>query len=259
VKKTSLFVILMLITVLGAGTASFAACTATTLSAGNGTWGIESYGNGPGGLINYLFQITFSAGGTFTGTQWESVAGAQSGPTGIAGTWSMTSPAKDCQGVMTVTSPSESFNFAINSSGKGGTLVQTNAGYNQAGFMVAQGTVTCSTATFKKKQFSLYSYGTIPAAGGLVTGSGEILFDSTTGATFATAPTVSLDLASFGNFTVPGTGTSTIGSNCQGSGVLTVPALGQSFDVDTVIVDGGKEALWIVTNTGDNVSGYFLE
>jgi hypothetical protein len=35
--------------------------------------------------------------------------------------------------------------------------------------------------------------------------------------------------------------------------------LGQTFDVDLVIVDSGKEAFWIVTNPGDNVSGYFLE
>jgi hypothetical protein len=36
-------------------------------------------------------------------------------------------------------------------------------------------------------------------------------------------------------------------------------ALGQTFDVDLVIVDGGKESYWIVTNAGDNVTGYFLE
>jgi hypothetical protein len=260
VKKTSLFVVLMLIVVIGAGTASFAACTATTLSTAPGVWGIESYGSGPGGLTNYLIQVTFASGGTFTGTEWESVAGTLSGPTTISGTWAMGSPAADCQGTITVTSPSQHFNFAINSVNKGGTIAQTDSGYTQAGFMVAQGTVTggCSTTTFKSKQFSLYSYGTIPAVGGTVSATGEIKFAST-GATFASLPTVTLDLGGAGNFTVPATGTSTIGSNCQGSGVLTVPALGQSFDVDTVIVDSGKEALWIVTNSGDNVSGYFLE
>ena len=259
-KKTTLFVVLMLITIIGASTASFAACTATTLTTAPGVWGIESQGNGPGGLTNYLMQVTFVSG-TFTGTEWESIAGTISGPTTISGTWSMTSPAADCQGTMTVTSPStQTFSFAINNTNKGGTIVQIDAGYTQAGFMVAQGTITagCSTALFKSKQFSLYSYGQIPAAGGLVTGSGEIKFTST-GASFNAVPTVTLDLGAVGNFVVPANGTSTISANCTGSGTLSVPALGQTFNVDTVVVAGGKEALWIVTNSGDNVSGYFLQ
>jgi hypothetical protein len=261
VKKISLFAVLMLITVLGAGTASFAACTATSLTTGNGIWGIESQGNGPGGFTNYLMQVTFVSGGTFTGTEWESVAGTVTGPTTISGTWVMVTPASDCQGTITVTSPStQTFHFAINNTNKGGTLAQTDTGYTQAGVMVAQGTIAagCTTALFKNKLFSLYSYGQIPAAGGLVTGSGEIKFSST-GTTFTTVPTVTLDLGAFGNFTVPGSGTSTISANCTGSGTLSVPSLGQSFSVDTVVVAAGKEALWIVTTSGDNVSGYFLQ
>ncbi len=253
----------MLIIVFGAGTASFAACTATTLTTAPGVWGIESQGNGPGGLTNYLMQVTFVSG-TFTGTEWESVAGVLSGPTTISGTWAMGTPASDCQGTMTVTSPStQTFNFAINNALKGGSIVQIDTGYTQAGFMVAQGVIPgtthiCSTALFKNKLFSLYSYGTIPAVGGLVTATGEIKF-AATGATFASATTVTLDLGGAGNFVVPATGTSSIGSACTGSGVLTVTSLGQSFNVDTVVVDEGKEALWLVTNAGDNVSGYFLQ
>ena len=258
-KKTSLFVVLMLITVIGAGTASFAACTATTLTTAPGVWGIESYGSGPGGLTNYLMQVTFVSG-TFTGTQWESVAGTITGPTTISGTWAMGTPASDCQGTMKVTSPStETFNFALNNGGKGGTIVQIDAGYTQAGFMVAQGTIAkgCGNALFSKKQFSLYSYGTIPAVGGLVTATGEIKFTAT--GTFSAVPTVTLDLGAVGNLVLPATGTSSINSTCTGTGVLTPTGLGQSFDVDSVVVDGGKEVLWIVTNAGDNVSGYFLE
>ncbi len=265
-KKISLFAVLMLITVIGTGTASFAACTATTLSAGNGTWGIESYGYDftTSQLDNILMQVTFSSGGTFTGTEWRSLAGTITGPTTISGTWSMVSPASDCQGTITVTSPSQTFNFAINSANKGGTVAQpTGTGVTTAGFMVAQGTVTCSNLTFKSKQFSLYSYGYITGLGaivgsGNVSATGEIKFDKT-GTTFSTVPTVTLDLGTSGNYTVPGNGTSSISGTCQGSGTITVPALSQSFSVDTVIVDGGKEALWIVTNAGDNVSGYFLE
>ncbi|MFZ1917490.1 MAG: hypothetical protein WAU58_07955 [Terriglobales bacterium] len=265
-KKIGLFAVLMLIIVIGAGTASFAACTATTLTAGNGTWGIESYGFdlGAGQLDNILMQVTFASGGTFTGTEWQSLAGTLTGPTTISGTWVMVTPASDCQGTIKVTSPStQTFNFAINSANKGGTLSQTDAGFTMAGFMVAQGTVTCSNLTFKSKAFSLYSYGYITGLGtttgsGNVSATGEIKF-AATGTTFTTVPTVTLDLGGLGNFTVPGNGTSSISSNCQGSGTLSVPSLGQSFSVDTVIVDAGKEALWIVTNAGDNVSGYFLQ
>jgi len=254
----------MLITVLGAGTASYAACTISTLSTAPGVWGIESQGSGPGGLTNYLMQVTFAGSsptGTFTGSEWESVGGTISGPTAISGTWVMVSPASDCEGTMTVTSPSkQTFQFSINNSGKGANIVQTDTGYTQAGFMVAQGTVTCSNLLFKNKQLSLYSYGNIPAVGGLVTGEGELKWGAT-GTTFTTAPNVILDLGAAGNFIVPGSGTSSISANCTGSGTLTVPSLGSSgtFNVDTVIVDGGKEALWIVTNSGDNVVGTFLQ
>ncbi len=176
----------------------------------------------------------------------------------------MVTPASDCQGTINVTSPTtQTFDFAINNANKGGTIVQVDPGYTQAGFMVAQGVIpgashTCSTALFKSKLFSLYSYGQIPAVGGLVTGTGEIKF-STTGATFNAVPTVTLDLGGAGNFIVPANGTSSISAGCTGSGVLTVPALSQAFNVDTVVVNAGKEALWIVTNPGDNVSGYFLQ
>ena len=259
-KKTSLFSALMLIILLGAGTASFAACTATTLTTAPGIWGIESYGSSPGGLDNILMQVTFASGGTFTGTEWQSIAGAFSSFS-ISGTWVMGTPAADCQGTIKVTSPStQTFNFALNNAGKGGTLAEIDAGYTTAGVMIAQGTIAkgCSTALFKSKQFSLYSYGTIPAVGGLVTATGEIKFDKT-GATFASAPTVTLDLGAVGNLVLPATGTSSINADCAGAGVLTPTGLGQSFDVDTVVVDAGKEALWIVTNAGDNVSGYFLQ
>ncbi|MGA7077148.1 MAG: hypothetical protein WBQ43_03730 [Terriglobales bacterium] len=258
-KKTILFVLLLLITVIGAGTASFAACTATTLSTAPGVWGIESYGSSPSGLDNILMQVTFVSSGTFTGTEYQSLAGTLS-TFSISGTWAMGSPASDCQGTMKVTSPStQTFNFAINNGGKGGTIVEIDAGYTQVGFMVAQGTIAkgCSSALFSKKKFSLYSYGTIPAVGGLVTATGELLFTAT--GTFSADPTVTLDLGAVGNLVLPATGTSSINANCTGSGVLTPTGLGQSFDVDSVVVDGGKEVLWIVTNAGDNVSGYFLE
>ncbi len=261
VKKTSLLAVLMLITLIGAGTNSFAAaCSATSLSsaAGGGVWGIEAYGQGPSGLDNILIQATFSSGGTFSGTEWQSVAGTLS-TFAISGTWAMVSPATDCQGTITVTSPStQTFSFALNNGAAGGVLTQTDLGYTIAGIMAAEGKVTCSATTLKKKKLSLYSYGQIPAVGGLVTGSGEILFGST-GATFSSAPTVTLDLGGAGNFTIGATGTATISSNCTGSGTLVATALGQTFDVDLVIVDGGKESYWIVTNSGDNVTGYFLE
>ncbi len=263
-KKTGLFVMLLII-VLGAGTtASFAACTATTLSAGSGTWGIEAYGqelSPTSQLDNILIQVTFASGGTFSGTEWQSLGGTLSS-FAISGSWAMGTPVADCQGTITVTSPStQTFHFSINTANKGGTLAQTDAGYTMAGFMVSQAaTVVCSSSSLRNKQFSLYSNGTIPAVGGLVTGTGEIKF-GTTGATFNAVPTVTLDLGAAGNFTLPANGTAAISSNCTGSGTLVVPALGQSFSVDFVVVGTGttgNEVLWIVSNPGDNVTGYFL-
>jgi hypothetical protein len=265
VKKTMSFAVLMLLVLIGASTASFATtCTATTLTAGTGVWGAEAYGYdyATNKLDNILLKLTFASGGTFTGTEWQSIAGAFTGPTTVSGTWAVVSPVGDCQASFQITSPStQSFNISINNAGKGATLAQTDTGYTKAGFMVAQGTIptgSCTTATFKNKQFSLYSYGTIPAVGGIVSATGEIKFN-TTGTTFASAPTVTLDLGGAGDFTVPATGTASLNTDCTGSGVLTVASLAQSFDVDIVVVDGGVEALWIVTNSGDNVSGYFFQ
>ena len=258
-KTRNLFVLLILITVLGTGTASFAACTATSLSNGNGVWGLEAYGHGPSSVLdNVLIQATFASGGTFTGTEWQSLGGTLSS-SAISGTWAMGTPASACQGTIIVTSPStQTFNFALNTGAKDGTLAQIDNGYTMAGFMVAEGNAICTAAHFKNKQFSLYSNGTIPAVGGLVTGTGELKFDKT-GTAFNANPTVTLDLGAAGNFVVPANGTSLVNPDCTGTGVLTVPALGQAFDVDTVVVNAGKEVLWVVTNPGDNVSGYFLQ
>ncbi|MFY9661143.1 MAG: hypothetical protein WAJ97_11005 [Terriglobales bacterium] len=261
-KKTSLFVALMLIAVIGASTASFAACTATSLTTAPGVWGLEAYGhNGSGVLVNDLIQATFASGGAFTGTEWESVGGTVTGPTTISGTWAMVSPAADCQGTITVTSPStQTFNFALNNTNKGLTLAQIDTGYTMGGFGVAQGVIAggaCTNLMEKNKLFSLYSNGTIPAVGGLVTGTGELKF-GTTGTTIVALPTLTLDLGGAGNLISSGTGTSNLNSNCTGTGSLTATP-GGTFDVDTVVVDAGKEMLFLVTNPGDNVSGYFLQ
>jgi hypothetical protein len=261
VKKTTLFVLLLLVTVFGTGTASFAACSATSLSNGTGVWGLEAYGSHGATLDNILIQAKFvgtSPSGTFTGTEWQSLSGTLSS-FAISGTWSMTLPVTDCQGTITVTSPStQTFSFAINNSGKGLSLTQVDAGYTIAGLAVAQATtLTCSATVLKSKAFSLYSNGNITGLG-LVTGSGEIKF-ATSGTTFASSPTVSLDLGSAGNYIVTATGTATVATDCTGTGTLVATSLGQTFDVDLVIVGTGNEALWIVTNAGDNVTGYFLQ
>jgi hypothetical protein len=256
VKKTSLFLVFMLIALLGAGTASFAKCTATTFPTGNGIWGFETAGLASGNYYNSLFQVTFVSGGTFSGTEWDSNAGTISGPTAVSGTWSATTLA-GCEYTMKVTSPStQTFNFTLNNGGKNGIIVQIDAGYTTVGQMAEQGTVTCSSATFKSKQFSLYSQGYIPSVGGLVTGTGELLFDKT-GTIISGDSTVTLDLGGAGNLVLPASGSATLGANCQGSSVLTTPA--GSFDSDTVVVDEGKESFFLVTNAGDNVSGYLLE
>lgn len=273
-KKTNLFLLLLLITLLGAGTASFAACTATSPSSvPGGVWGIEVYGQattlgvGDPYWDNILLQLTFAADGSVSGTEWQSVE--YSGvPGGIAvtGSWLMGSPAKDCQGTFSITGTglvpaTQNFTFAINNGGKGGTVSELDEIFTLSGFMVEQGTVTCSNTTFKNKKLSLYSYGDIYGLY-LVTGSGEVEFSST-GTSFSPVPSVQLNLGTSGNVTVPAsitTGTASLGADCVGTGTLTVgPPISASFSVDSVVVDGGKELLWIESPEGTNVEGYFLE
>lgn len=263
-KKTGLFVLLTFMTVLGSGTASFAVCSATEITAGNGVWGIEASGSAPlGGLANLLMQVTFTSTGTFSGTEWQMLY--QSGSwtftsAAISGTWAMVSPATDCQGTINVTNPStRAFNFILNSAGKSALIEEADSSqYQASGFMVPEGTVTCANTLFTDKQFSLYWNGNAPAWGGAISAAGEVKFDAT-GTTLNSLPTVTFDLGAPGVFVLPGTGTSSLSSGCTGTASLTIPKLQQTFNVDTVVVDSGKEVLWIGTNLGMNFAGYLLQ
>jgi len=75
--------------------------------------------------------------------------------------------------------------------------------------------------------------------------TGELKF-GTTGTTIVALPTLTLDLGGAGNLISSGTGTSNLNSNCTGTGSLTATP-GGIFDVATVVVDAGKEMLFLVT------------
>jgi hypothetical protein len=124
----------------------------------------------------------------------------------------MGSPVSDCQGTIKVTSPStQTFNFAFNNGGKGGNpgsnRLRLHHGrcYGRAG----NDRSWLQHCPFQEQTVLPLFVRTIPAVGGLVTATGEIKFEKT-GATFASAPTVTLDLGAVGNLVLPATGTSSI-------------------------------------------------
>jgi hypothetical protein len=137
--------------------------------------------------------------------------------------------------------------FFADNTNKGSQTIRTDHGFVKAGFIQAQGTVTCGL-TGKKQTFAL----NLTGAGltiGAVAGAGQVILNgsgSVSGtATFSENGTVTSASLS---------GTYTENSNCTGTAQITLsgfPASNYGF----VVVNSGKELLLIETDTNTIVSG----
>ncbi|MGA2357041.1 MAG: hypothetical protein ABSG02_21305 [Terriglobales bacterium] len=244
--KTSIAA-LMFVALIASG--SFAAtCTNASLK---GVYGSVGSGlNGSGEPAAGVSQITSDGNGNLTGTTTKSVDGTI-GTFSTTGTYSI---AKNCTGTGTLTNQddqSENSNIILNNGNKGAFMIQTDPNHTVSSVAYAQGTATCTNLgvkhTYSFEATGFYtSVGQIAAAGQFVlNGAGKL----TGTATFSLDGSIS---------TLPVTGTYQINSNCTGT--LTFTPQGESaVNLGVVIVNGGKEMMFIETDANTILSGTLQE
>jgi len=248
VKFTNISIAVLMFVTLTAASSFGATCTDASIK---GVYGALGSGlNGSGEPAASVTQITSDGNGNLTGTTTKSIDGTIVTFT-TTGTYSI---AKNCTGSGTLTNQddqSESSNIILNNANKGAFLIQTDPNHTVSSVAYAQGTATCTNLgvkhTYSFEATGIYlSVGQIAAAGQFVlNGKGSL----TGTATFSLDGSVS---------TLPVTGTYQINSNCTGT--LTFTPQGQSaVNLGVVIVNGGKELMFIETDANTIVSGTLQE
>ena len=247
-KFTNISIAVLMFVTLTAASSFGATCTDASIK---GVYGALGSGlNGSGEPAASVTQITSDGNGNLTGTTTKSIDGTIVTFT-TTGTYSI---AKNCTGSGTLTNQddqSESSNIILNNANKGAFLIQTDPNHTVSSVAYAQGTATCTNLgvkhTYSFEATGIYlSVGQIAAAGQFVlNGKGSL----TGTATFSLDGSVS---------TLPVTGTYQINSNCTGT--LTFTPQGQSaVNLGVVIVNGGKELMFIETDANTIVSGTLQE
>jgi len=237
-------VLLMFATLVAVGSASAGSCSDATL---NGVWGYTSSGFGGDGTPRAAVgQATADGNGNITGSETKSKDGTILTVT-FTGTYSV---AKNCTGSLTVTQQdgtTKNANFVFDDSKKGFQVIQTDSGHVDAGFGLAQGTVTCGL-TGKKATFAANLSGTDNGVGP-VAGVAQVILDGK--GNISGTETYSLN-GTIGTASLSGTYTEN--ANCTGTAQITTQGVGTG-NFNFVIVNGGKEFLLIQTDNNTIVSG----
>ena len=138
-------------------------------------------------------------------------------------------------------------NFVLDNA-KGAFLIQTDNNHTQSSIAVAQGTGTCTDLEVK------HIYATeatrMVIAGRQIAFVGQLALNGTGSLT----GTASLSLNGVITSSVPVTGTYKINSNCTGNAAITPQGL-STMNVNVVVVNGGKELMFIETDTNTIVTG----
>ncbi len=223
---------------------SLAACTDATLT------GIYGYyhgrPSGGAGVRIVVGQITADGKGNLSGSFTMSNTGTISTGT-FTGSYSV---AKNCTGNFTFTSEDATpahFNIALDDDHRGFQMVQTDAGYTQPGYGLAQ-TINCGL-TGKKQTFATNLIGTLFAssqAEGIV---GQIILDGH--GNLSGAATISIGGT---NSEAPVTGTYSVNGDCLGTAEIT-PSGFSTMNFNTVVVNEGKEMLLIETDSTTLIEG----
>ena len=221
-----------------------AGCSNATFT---GTYGISFNGiDQKSRLRAAVGEIRANGKGEFSGTVTESKNGAiKSGP--ISGTYAIDG---NCTGSGTTSSNGKvrHYNLVVVSRGSGLELIQTDAGFTEAGFAEAQGKLTCTIAGVK----GTYGFG----ARGTILGVGVVAFNGQfilNGAGKVNgSESGSLNGTIFSNLGL--SGTYNINSNCTGSAAVTPKGL-STFHFNFVVVNGGHGMLAIETDGNTVVSG----
>ena len=213
----------------------------------NGTYGFlvagSAYYNNwlvPGDAMG---QVTFDGNGNLlAGSVTQTFGGTIGSVPFFSGTYSI---AKDCTGTM-LAGP-YTYDFVLDKDSKGAQVIYATPGVVYPGYAVAQEPAICGLPG-TKRTFAANLSGTIVSVGAEAI-VGRLILDGQG------------NVKGSGTFSVNGTissgsisGTYTENADCTGTAQITPEGLG-TMNLNTVVVDGGRELLLIETDSGTVVSG----
>jgi hypothetical protein len=226
----------------------------------HGPYGFAAEGQAftPGGAESADFasagQVVFDGQGGLTGKEWESINGGIS-PTSPAisfsGSYTVTS---DCLGTATIAG--QRARLMLVERGQEVDIIGTDPGVTAAGQITKQQIGHCSIATLH----GVYGFAASGSIGGAQSEAGDLavlgrlVFDGRGTSTEESSASVNgqqLEATATGPYTVSS-------DDCTGTDTLTIlsgPRTGQVDHVNFVIVEGGSEIKFIVTNSGFVFSG----
>lgn len=244
--QTATGVCLCVLTIALAGSPALAAtCSNANL---NGVFGYFHGRPGAVGSTIVTGQLTLDGQGTITSASWtwENDGIFSSGTT--TGTYSVST---NCTGTLTLNdedySPSPShFNIYLDAGTTMFQLIQSDQSFDQPGYALAQGTVTCGLSG-KKLALTTNLVGLV--SGAPADTVGRVTLDGNGGIsgteTFAINSVVT-KLAVAGTYTE--------NSNCTGTWQIT-PTGGTASNFNTVVVNSGKELLLLQTDANTFAAG----
>ena len=222
-----------------------AACSNATLK---GTWGYyQSRPLGTFDVYKLVGQFAADGQGNLSGSWTLNSTGTISTGT-FTGTYVI---AANCAGSLTFSTEDQSpanFNIVLDDTNHGFQMIQSDNGYAQSGFGLAQGATTCGL-TGKKQVFAMNLLGDLYPSDDIEDIVGQLGFNGK-GSISGTA-TLSVD----GTIsTVSVTGAYTENADCTGTAQIT-PAGFSTMNFNTVMVSGGQELLLIETDSNTFVAG----
>ena len=240
---------------LGLSSAAWATCSNASV---NGIYGFLISGtNASGNPVRILGQAAFnSTTATFKGEETGSINGGTFPFVSISGTYAV---ASNCTGAgkITINSKTQNFYFVVTSAGL--RVVSGKTGDTQAGFIVAQGSESCTNVGIKGN-FGVESAGIFltgaPSILGPVAFVGELLFNvNASGAGVIGGHIAGSENGTIFTFTqTPVTGSYSVNANCTGTATIT-PQGKSALNYSFVVVNSGKELLAVETDEHTVVSG----
>jgi len=225
-------------TMIAVGSASANCSNAST----NGAYGFLVLGSAYGEPGTAVGQLNFDGAGNVSGTQTTSFYGSIYYSPPFTGTYSI---AKDCTGTM-LAGP-YTYDFVLDKDSKGAQVIYATPGVVYPGYAVAQEPAICGLPG-TKRTFAANLSGMIVSVGAEAI-VGRLILDGQG------------NVKGSGTFSVNGTissgsisGTYTENADCTGTAQITPEGLG-TMNLNTVVVDGGRELLLIETDSGTVVSG----
>jgi len=215
------------------------ACSNATLK-GNYGFVLTGVNNTPV-LTATVGQITADGSGGLTGSETVSNDGAITANVSITGSYTIK---KNCTGTATITPAGGSAsNYSLVVIGTQFQMVETDPGYTESGYALAQGSANCSAAGIK---------GTFGFRGGGWNVSSSLIPTADAGQVKADGlgNLSGTQQGSFGGqvYSASFSGTYAVNGNCTGT--ITYSLEGITTHASFVVVDGGKAAFLIQTDAG---------